>query len=169
MRASTFIFLAIFGAFVFHDRIRSELGPPLRLACSIAGEPATARAIDTSCASRVREIESELSRLERRGRDLERSLQSVTQSARALKDLADRHGDAAVRAECAEIEAGRDRLKQMRDRVEVDRVTLAARLQLARAGIEPAPRAAPHSDERRSPVDALSDTAPRSRVTSRSR
>jgi len=169
MRASTFIFLAIFGVFVFHDRIRCELPRPLRLACHAAGDSSPARTVDASCASRVRELESELSRLERRGRDLDRSLQSVTQSARALKDLADRHDDPAVRAEWAEIDAGRDRLKQMRDQVEVDRVALAARLQLARAGIEPAPRASPHADGRRSPVDALSEPAPRSRVTSRSR
>ncbi len=163
MRASTFVFLGILAAFVVRHG-----GPcaPVHFACGRSGETATAASEPASPG--VREWQGELDRLERRGRDLERSLQAVSQSARTLRELAERHGDAAVRAELAEIEAGRERLKQLRDRNEVARVAASARLQLARAGLaeEPCPSAA---GERASPVDALSAGSAAQRVTVRAR
>ena len=171
MRFSTFLFLAVFAGFALHHRARAGLvrgiaavceGPSLR--CE-ASEPSRSHV----SSARIRELEREIDRLERRGRDLDRSLQAVAQSTRTLRDLAKRHDDDDVRAELSKIEDGRSRLQDLRDRTEVERVTLTARLQLARAGLEfPEDRA---DDSRPSPVDALSsvELARSSRVTSRAR
>ena len=171
MRFGTLVFLGLFGAFVWYQRAPDHCAPWIRMA---RASPACELVAPVRNNERVRQLQSELDRLERKGRDLERSLQSVSQSERTLRQLADRHGDAAVRAELADICTGVQRLRELRDRTEVERVAVSARLQLARAGLDedgrdwrewqeaPAPRA--------SPVDALSGVERESRrVTSRAR
>jgi hypothetical protein len=154
MRASTFVFLALFGGCFILNRARTAL--PIRI--HLSGDPAVCDS-RASCGRStadervVRELESELQGLERKEHDLTRALQSVTQSEKTLAALARRHGTEAVRRELSEIEAGRARLEEACQRVEIDRVTTAARLQLARSGIDRAP-----DDERaldRGPVEAL--------------
>jgi hypothetical protein len=181
MRFGTLVFLGLFGAWFFQHRAACDLGHRLRAECQRAlaprgacddDEPALEERTSSATSARVRELQGELDRLERRGRDLERSLQAVTQSTRALRELADRHRDDAVRAEYAEIEAGRARLADLRERNEVERVAVAARLQLARAGLPTGPGLRDAGDGRESPVEALSSSAegePRRRVSARAR
>jgi hypothetical protein len=169
MRASSFFFLALFGAFVWagsarhqHSRLASAIREsctpcPVKPCCSEAGGDAGFAGVDPR---RVSALESQLRRSEQRSRDLERALQAVRQSTRTLQEMVRKHDDSGVRRELAEIEAGARRLEEMRDRVEAERVTLGARVQLARAGLDD--RAALPEQEpatRASPVDALAGTA----------
>jgi hypothetical protein len=171
MKLGTVVFLGLFGLYVLHERAPIRCDSWIRLArpdCAATPcEPAS-----PVRDARVRELQTELDRLERRGRDLERSLQAVSQSERSLRELASRHGDAAVRDELAEISSGVVRLRDLRDRTEVERVAVNARLQLARAGLdERGERLDPDPEPRASPVDALSavERDARPRFTSRAR
>lgn len=158
MRASTLVFLALFGAFALRERVHVA-GAAGSCSIRVAPSPTPPRS-----SARAHALQDEVDRLERRSRDLERSLQAVTRSAVSLRELARRHSDAGVRAELAEIEAGVARLRELRDRTEIDRVAAAARLQLVRAGLDPG---AP--EPRSSPVEALGTDLPAPRVTSRAR
>jgi hypothetical protein len=166
VRASTWIFLGLFGLFVLRHVEVPRLAIPAQVCC----EPAPSPTLLTSSQSRrVRDLENELATLDQRGRDLDRSLQAVDRSARTLRELADRSRDDDVRQEYAEVAAGRQRLDDLHRHVEAKRVAVAARLQLARAGLDAdGANAASDDDARRSPVDALSN-ADVERVTARAR
>jgi hypothetical protein len=150
MRPSTLFFLALFAAFLLWGRARHGIGRGLRVAC-VPACAARENPDDDGRGARVRALQSELDRLERRGRELARSLQAVSQSAQKLRELAGRHGDAAVRAELREVEAGLEKLRELRARTEVECVAVAARLELARSGLLDEP-----PEPSSGPVDALS-------------
>ncbi len=136
MRASTLVFLGIFGAFVWlhHERHdHHEFASAIRAIAS--GE--TPLRVDTRASnSRVRKLEQEHEGLAQRCRDLDRSLTAVAQSVRALREIAERHANATVRAGLEEIEAGQRKLVELKERTDVERVAALARLQLARAGVD---------------------------------
>src|SRR5262245_10111936 len=139
MRASTFFFLALFGALVWTGHLRH--GAVLGLRHSRCAEPACtetpeAREPDPAASPRAAAIASEILGLEQRGRDVDRSLQSLARSERSLRDLVRRRSDPAVERELREIETGEQRLRDLKLEVETRRVVLQARLQLVRAGLD---------------------------------
>lgn len=160
MRASTFFFLALFAAMVWtgHLRHRDALG----LHRSGWAAPACcampdAEASDPGASPRAAAIAGEISSLEQRGRDVQRSLQSIANSERTLRDLVRRRSDPAVERELREIESGEARLREIAADVETRRVVLQARLQLVRAGLDVEPVDEP--PRKLGPVDALSSAA----------
>jgi hypothetical protein len=170
MRASTLFFLALFAAMVWSGHFRNRVARGLHRVCDAmpacspayaSDAPSRSQRDDPRLAARVGAVENEIAGLGERGRDVERSLQSIAQSERTLRDLVRRHPDRAVARELHEIEAGEQRLRELKDEVETRRVVLQARLQLVRAGLdvdvdrddESATPPAP------SPVDALSTAA----------
>jgi hypothetical protein len=160
MRASTFFFLALFGVMVWTGHLRHGAALALRRSCCEAPaccETPAASEPDPATAPRATAISNEISSLERRGRDVERSLQSIAQSERALRDLVRRRADPAVERELREIEGGEQRLRDLKQEVESRRVVLQARLQLVRAGLDVDDDAEP--PRRVGPVDALSGAA----------
>lgn len=160
MRASTFFFLALFAAMVWIGHRRHQDAFGLRRSCCSA--PACCASPDASGADpaaspRAAAIANEISSLERRGRDVGRSLQAVANSERALRDLVRRRSDPAVERELREIEAGEARLRELASDVETRKAVLQARLQLARAGLDVDADDEPAN--RLGPVDALSSAA----------
>jgi len=177
MRASTLLFVGLFGAFALVGHARRH-GACIRIeTCRPATESraASQRSASPKANARTRELEREHDQLSQRSRELDRSLQAVDSSLRALRDLARKPGGAALGDELRSIEAGRDRLARMREENEARKATLLARVQLARAGVDEdddgdAAGAAPPAG----PVDALGDyelvekaERPARRVTSR--
>jgi hypothetical protein len=157
MRASTFFFLALFAAMVWTGHLRH--GAALGLHRSCCDEPARVatpdpREPDPAASPRAAAIASEILGLEQRGRLVDRSLQSIAQSERALRDLVRRRSDPAVERELHEIETGERRLRDLKQEVETRRVVLQARLQLVRAGLDVDDDAEPPRPV--GPVDALS-------------
>lgn len=178
MRASTLLFLGVFGGFALLGRARLAIhhdgrchSTP-RAACSSsrdAAAPTPARS------ATVRALEREHEQLADRSRELDRSLHAVDGSLRTLREVAGRPGGDVVREELAAIEAGRAQLQRARQECEAQRAALHARIQLARAGIAaPTEPPAPNG-----PIDALDQLGqrdgsyvierPSTRVTSRGR
>jgi hypothetical protein len=154
MRASTFFFLALFAAMVWSGHVRNRLAFGLHRVC----DALPARAFDGAIREREADpreasVENEINGLDQRGRDVDRSLKTIAQSERTLRDLVRRHPDAAVERELREIEAGEQRLRELKDQVETRRVVLQARLQLVRAGLDVGDE--PQELRTPSPVDAL--------------
>jgi hypothetical protein len=165
MRASTLFFLALFAAMVWSGHFRNRVARGLHRVCDAmpacaADSPAQPELDDPRVSARAAAVENELSGLSQRGRDVERSLQSIAQSERTLRDLVRRHPDPAVARELREIESGEQRLRELKDEVETRRIVLQARLQLVRAGLDvDLDRDEESSPRTQSPVDALSTAA----------
>jgi hypothetical protein len=151
MRASTLLFVGLFGAFALLGHARRH-GVCVRLdACPATIDVRTTRDDGGRNGARTRELERDHEKLSQRSRELDRSLQAVDASLRTLHDLARKPGGAALTDELRSIEAGRDRLARMREENEAQKATLLARVQLARAGVDDEVRVAPPAG----PVDAL--------------
>lgn len=170
MRASTLLFVGLFGAFALLGHARRH-GASIHIeACRPATECRSSSERATKPSARTRELEREHEKLAQRSKELDRSLQAVDSSLRTLRDLARKPGGAAIGEELRSIEAGRDRLARMREENEARKASLLARVQLARAGVDETERVAPPAG----PVDALGDyelveraERPARRVTSR--
>lgn len=167
MRASTLLFLALFGglAWVHHargGRVRSPCAP-----CASSGAHVSVDHVDDAARAAAREYERAYERTSLRCRELDRSIGALDGALRTLRDAVRRPGGDAIRAELEAVESGREELVAAKQRSEAERALLQAKIQLARAGLLDAapPRAAAAG-----PVDALGqvELAGR-RLTSRAR
>jgi hypothetical protein len=135
MRVSTWIFFGLIAAFMFSGRT-------LQIRRDVACHHAPCRAktpppVDARHAERTRTLEREHDQLQSRGRELDRAIQSLEQSLRTLEKLA-KGGGSELAAELATVTAGRERLLALRQAVAARTATAAARVELARAGLEDA-------------------------------
>jgi hypothetical protein len=155
MRASTMFFLAIFAAMVWSSRVRHGVVHGLRHVCD--GVPAC-RAVPAQQPEdpRVAAVEGEIRGLDQRSRDVDRSLNSISQSERTLREFVRRHPDDSVERELSAITSGGRRLRDLKSQIEARRVVLQARLELVKAGL---PDADDEGAPLPSPVDALSSAA----------
>ena len=167
MRASTLFFLALFGAMVWSGRVRCSVLRGVHSACdalpACCSDGTThVRMVRPRPDPRAAAVEDELRGIDQRSRDVERSLQSIGQSERNLRDMVRRHPEDGVEHELDAVAAGGRRLRELKGRLEARRVVLQAKLEMVRAGL-----ADDEIDEvssgRASPVDALSSTAPPAR------
>ena len=165
MRASTFVFLGLFGAMVWSTRVRCSVIRGVHRACDAlpACCPAPdgcsmgqeARPVRAPADPRVQSVEQELRSVDQRSRDVEKSLQSIGQSERNLRDLVRRHPEDGVERELDAVAAGGKRLRELKGRLEARRVVLQAKLEMVRAGLDDVEL---EPEGRASPVDALSST-----------
>ncbi len=176
MRASTFLFLGLFGGFALLGRARLtpdrfHVHDPPRESCSKQRDSRTPARSGT-----VRALEREHEELANRSRELDRSLQAVDASLRTLREIASRPGGEGVRDDLATIESGRAQLQRTRQECEAQRAALHARIQLARAGVG---AGTPAATAPNGPIEALDQLGqasdryaverPAARVTSRER
>jgi len=104
-----------------------------------------------------KEVGQQLRGVDQRSRDVERSLQSIGQSERNLRDMVRRHPEDGVEQELDAVAAGGRRLRELKGRLEARRVVLQAQLEMARAGFPD--EIDGEAEGRASPVDALSAAA----------
>jgi hypothetical protein len=161
MRASTFFFLALFGAMVWSSRMRCNVLRGVHHACDALpaccdDESTCVRPQPPRPHPRVSAVEEEMRSVDQRNRDVERSLQSISQSERNLRDMVRRHPEDGVERELDAVAAGGRRLRELKARLEARKVVLQAKLEMARAGLADEVDVEPPGKE--SPVDALSKT-----------
>jgi hypothetical protein len=173
MRASTLVFLSIFGflfarAHGWKAPVSVQIHRSTNTTCTKhkSGEHGTA----------VRAIEEELAAVERRHRESEDSVRKLERSLRTMKDLVkksevdlDRTRRSSIYREAYEVRkathaelqdefavvvTGYQNLLALRAKLEAQRAALEARLQLARSGLLDE-----RDGARASPVDALSGEA----------
>ena len=163
MRASTFFFLALFGAMAWSSaRLRCSVLHGVHQACDALpaccdAPTARGRPARQPPDPRVAAFEKELRGVDQRSRDVERSLQSIGQSERNLREMVRHHPEDGVEQELDAVATGGRRLRELKGRLEARRVVLQAQLEMARAGLPDG-----MDDEepgRASPVDALSAAA----------
>ena len=162
MRASTFFFLALFAAMVWSGRLRCSVLRGVHDACDALpaccdAPTARGRPKRPQPDPRVTAVEQELRGVDQRSRDVERSLQSIGQSERSLRELVRRHPEDGVERELEAVASGGRRLRELKGRLEARRVVLQAKLEMARAGLPD--EIDGESEGRASPVDALSAAA----------
>ncbi len=180
MKLSTLAFItAFFALFGLFHRARSA-----HSICSHSSPVITVRnsAVEYGRSPRVRALEREFASSQQRHQETQRSLKDIDSSLRKLQDMADRvarngsrrshdrvndaitaveqHTLAQMKDNLEEVRRGRDALIALRDQLELETTTLRARIQLARAGIDPEadPLEPEYEPDRQSPVDALSRT-----------
>ncbi len=134
MRASTVLFLGLFGSLALIGRARDSMHHDHCREVQRGRDVATP-AVPPARSAIVRALERDHEQLAQRCRELDRSVQAVDGSLRTLRDVAARPGGEAVSGELAAVEAGRAQLQRMRQSCEAQRAALHARIQLARAGI----------------------------------
>ena len=162
MRASTFFFLALFAAMVWSGRLRCSVLRGVHNACDALpaccdAPTARGRPKRQQPDPRVTAVEQELRGINQRSRDVERSLQSIGQSERSLRELVRRHPEDGVERELEAVASGGRRLRELKGRLEARRVVLQAKLEMARAGLPD--EIDGEAEGRVSPVDALSAAA----------
>ena len=162
MRASTFFFLALFAAMVWSGRLRCGVLRGVHKACDALpaccdAPTARGRPKRPQPDPRVTVVEQELRGVDQRSRDVEKSLQSIGQSERSLRELVRRHPEDGVERELDAVAAGGRRLRELKGRLEARRVVLQAKLEMARAGLPD--EIDVEAEGRASPVDALSTAA----------
>ena len=162
MRASTFFFLALFAAMVWSGRVRCRVLRGVHDACDALpaccdAPTARVRPARQQPDPRVAAVEQQLRGVDQRSRDVERSLQSIGQSERNLRDMVRRHPEDGVEQELDAVAAGGRRLRELKGRLEARRVVLQAQLEMARAGLPD--EIDGEAEGRASPVDALSAAA----------
>ena len=163
MRASTFFFLALFGAMAWSSaRLRCSVLRGVHDACDALPAccdetTARVRSKRQQTDPRVAAVEQQLRGVDQRSRDVERSLQSIGQSERNLRDMVRRHPEDVVEQELDAVAAGGRRLRELKGRLEARRVVLQAQLEMARAGFPD--EIDGEAEGRASPVDALSAAA----------
>jgi septal ring factor EnvC (AmiA/AmiB activator) len=162
MRASTFFFLALFAAMVWSGRVRCRVLRGVHDACDALpaccdAPTARARPARQQPDPRVAAVEQQLRGVDQRSRDVERSLQSISQSEHNLRDMVRRHPEDGVEQELDAVAAGGRRLRELKGRLEARRVVLQAQLEMARAGFPD--EIDGEAEGRASPVDALSAAA----------
>src|SRR5882672_10134443 len=141
MRASTFFFLALFGAMVWSGgRMRCSVLSGVHHACDALpaccdDESTCVRPKPPRPDPRVSAVEEEMRSVDQRNRDVERSLQSISQSERSLRDMVRRHPEDGVERELDAVAAGGRHLRELKARLEARKVVLQAKLEMARAGL----------------------------------
>lgn len=176
MRASTFVFLSIFGLLYARSRGWSPVNCSVKIERATHGTPANP---ERSASAMARQIESELKAVDQRYRETEDSVRRIERSLRSLRDLVRKSeidlkstpGDPAypearqlrlsthevLENEFRVVANGYQNLLALRSRLEAERATLDARLQLARAGLlQDSPRGP--GGNRPSPIEALAET-----------
>jgi hypothetical protein len=132
MRGSTWLFLGLGAAFAFFPiRIHSA-----HSVHRCAPAPSESRAVSRAKSTEVSGLEREHARLSARGRELEVAVQALDQPLRTLRSLAKQSRSEAIAAECAAVEAGRVRLLELQQENAAQTATAAARVQLARVGVD---------------------------------